>query len=57
LPSNPDLIIGNKEENYAEGINQLQKHFPVWMSDIATLDDAYEMIKEVGKLTNHHEQR
>src|SRR5690349_10451083 len=27
----PDLIIGNKEENYEEGIAELQKHYPVWM--------------------------
>ena len=52
----PDLIIGNKEENYEEGITELQKHFPVWMSDIATLDDAYRMMTEVGKLTNHQEE-
>jgi ABC-type Fe3+-hydroxamate transport system substrate-binding protein len=49
---NPDLIIGNKEENYAEGITELKKHFPVWMSDIYTLEDAYEMMNAVGEITN-----
>ena len=39
----PDLIIGNKEENYEEGINQLKQHYPVWMSDIVTLDDALKI--------------
>ncbi|MGB3078433.1 MAG: helical backbone metal receptor, partial [Saprospiraceae bacterium] len=48
----PDLIIGNKEENYPEGIQTLQEHFPVWMSDIHTLSDACSMIREVGKITN-----
>jgi ABC-type Fe3+-hydroxamate transport system substrate-binding protein len=47
----PDLIIGNKEENYKEGIEQLQEKYPLWMSDIYTLEDALYMIREVGKLT------
>ena len=47
----PDLIIGNKEENYKEGIEQLQAKYPVWMSDIYTLDDALHMIREIGNLT------
>ncbi len=48
----PDLIIGNKEENYQEGIEELQKHFPVWMSDIYTLEDSYNMMREVSRITN-----
>jgi ABC-type Fe3+-hydroxamate transport system substrate-binding protein len=49
---NPDLIIGNKEENYREGIEVLGKDYPVWISDIITLEDAFEMIGRVGILTN-----
>ena len=48
----PDLIIGNKEENYQEGIETLQRDFPVWISDIVTLEDSLEMIREVGQLTH-----
>lgn len=48
---NPDLIIGNKEENLQSDIEQLEKEFTVWMSDIFDLDDACEMIKQVGLLT------
>ena len=48
----PDLIIGNKEENYQEGIAELKKHFKVWMSDIYNLEDALEMIVGVGQITN-----
>src|SRR4051794_15298810 len=44
----PDLIIGNKEENYEEGIEELRKEYPVWMSDIYSLEDAYTMMKEVA---------
>lgn len=46
----PDLIIGNKEENYQEGIEALQHNFPVWVSDIFTLEDALEMIRKMGEL-------
>jgi ABC-type Fe3+-hydroxamate transport system substrate-binding protein len=52
----PDLIIGNKEENYREGIDELKQQFPVWMSDVVTLTDALHMIGEVGKITGCPEQ-
>lgn len=48
----PDLIIGNKEENEATQIQALMEEFPVWMSDIYTLADALEMIRSIGQLTN-----
>lgn len=47
----PDLIIGNKEENYKEGIERLQEQYPVWISDIYTLPDALGMMEGVGCLT------
>ena len=47
----PDLILGNKEENYETGIQQLQSKYSVWMSDIATLEDALAMIKSIGDIT------
>ncbi|MFZ6009352.1 MAG: helical backbone metal receptor [Bacteroidota bacterium] len=49
----PDLIIGNKEENYEEGIRALRVKYAVWMSDIASLCDALDMIKSIGELTDH----
>jgi ABC-type Fe3+-hydroxamate transport system substrate-binding protein len=48
----PDLIIANKEENNKADILQLEKNYPVWISDINTLDDALNMIHEVGVITN-----
>lgn len=48
----PDLIIGNKEENFKENIVELSEIAPVWMSDIYNLDDALEMIQNIGDLTN-----
>lgn len=47
----PDLIIGNKEENYLEGITELREKYPVWLSDIYTLEDAIDSIKSIGQLT------
>ncbi|WP_240410579.1 ABC transporter substrate-binding protein [Hymenobacter oligotrophus] len=47
----PDLIIGNKEENYQEGIEQLAAEYPVWMSDIFTLGDSLRMMRQVGLIT------
>ncbi|GAB3856753.1 helical backbone metal receptor [Hymenobacter terrigena] len=44
----PDLIIGNKEENYQDGIEQLAAKYPVWLSDISNLPEALEMIRRVG---------
>lgn len=44
----PDLIIGNKEENEHSQIQELEKEFPVWMSDIYNLNDALEMIRQIG---------
>jgi ABC-type Fe3+-hydroxamate transport system substrate-binding protein len=47
----PDLIIGNKEENYVEGITELEKKYPVWMSDISSFEDALNMMESIGHLT------
>ncbi len=52
----PDLIVGNKEENYPEGIEELSRHYPVWMSDIYTLDHALAMIYSIGQLTDTQTQ-
>lgn len=51
----PDLIIGNKEENVKSQIEELEKYFPVWMSDVNTYEDALQMIENVGQLTERVE--
>ncbi len=51
----PDLIIGNKEENYPEGIEKLRE-YPVWMSEVNSFSDATEMIQGVGKITDREDQ-
>lgn len=52
----PDLVIGNKEENYPEGIATLQQHFPLWMSDIVLFEDAISMISSISILTGCQER-
>jgi len=51
----PDLIIGNKEENDKSQIEALAALFPVWISDIYTLEDALDMIAQIGVLTGRSE--
>lgn len=51
LSLQPDLIIANKEENTQEQIEALAPQAPVWVSDIANLNDALAMIAAVGAIT------
>ncbi len=46
----PDLIIANKEENVKEQIEKLRLIAPVYVSDISILEDALQMITDVGQL-------
>ncbi len=48
----PDIIICNKEENTKEMVIELEKIAPVWVSNIFTIDDNLEMIKQLGQLFN-----
>lgn len=52
----PDLIIGNKEENTVEDILALQAIAPVWMSDISSYEDALEMIQALGDICGKTEK-
>jgi len=52
----PDLIIGNKEENDQTQIEALMCEYPVWMSDIKTLDDAYQMIGMLGAVVQKQKE-
>jgi ABC-type Fe3+-hydroxamate transport system substrate-binding protein len=48
----PDLIIANKEENVKEQVDELAKHYPVYITDVNNLGDALEMIEQIGLITN-----
>jgi ABC-type Fe3+-hydroxamate transport system substrate-binding protein len=52
----PDLVIGNKEENLKEQIEEIEKFAPVWVSDVSNLDDALEMIAGIAKLIDRSEK-
>lgn len=52
----PDLIIGNKEENSREEIEALEREFTVWMSDVNTLADSLEMIRQVGVILGREDR-
>lgn len=52
----PDIIIANKEENEQSQIEELEKEFPVFISDIYTLDDAYEMMLTLGEIFKKSEE-
>jgi ABC-type Fe3+-hydroxamate transport system substrate-binding protein len=51
LALQPDLIIANKEENTEEQVLALASELPVWVSDVASLDDALQMMLCIGEIT------
>lgn len=52
----PGLIIANKEENVKDQVEALAKNFPVWVTDVNNLADAYQMIEDIGQITQKHDQ-
>lgn len=48
----PDIIIANKEENTKEIVEELSKICPVWVTNIVTLEDNFQMISDFGRLFN-----
>jgi iron complex transport system substrate-binding protein len=48
----PDIIICNKEENTAEIVEELRKICPVWVTNIITIEDNFQMITDFGQLFN-----
>jgi len=48
---NPDLIIAEKEENTKEMVEELEKHYPVYVCEIQTVEDGIHLLEELGDLT------
>ena len=48
LDLKPDLILANKEENDKAQVEKLKEAFPVWVSDVKTIEAALEMVSAVG---------
>ncbi len=53
---NPDLIIANKEENTQEQIEFLSKKYPVFISNIVSIEETKKCLQDIGKLTGRDEQ-
>ena len=47
----PDLVLANREENVREQVEAVAAFAPVYLTDVATLNDALTMIRDVGTLT------
>ncbi len=52
----PDLILANKEENTKELIEELALDFPVYISDVNTIENALQMISDVGILVGKEDK-
>ena len=52
----PDLIIANREENLKEQVEELAVHYPVWVTDIQNLNNALQMITDIGRLTQKNNE-
>ncbi|OYU85641.1 MAG: cobalamin-binding protein [Flavobacterium sp. BFFFF2] len=48
----PDLVIANQEENTLDMVNELSAFVPVWVTNIATISDCFEVIESMGTLFN-----
>ncbi|MDW0118346.1 helical backbone metal receptor [Sporosarcina thermotolerans] len=51
----PDLIIVEKEENTKEIVEELEKHIPVYVAEVQSVDEAFQMIEDMGDLTDQKE--
>lgn len=52
----PDLIIGNKEENTKEDISELEKRYKVLMTDVNSFEEALDMIELIGSVCNKEKE-
>jgi ABC-type Fe3+-hydroxamate transport system substrate-binding protein len=52
----PDLIIANKEENVREQVEALAENYPVWVSDVNTLEDATGMISGIAEICDRKKE-
>lgn len=48
----PDIIICNKEENTKEIVDELASICPIWVTNILTIEDNFQVITDFGQLFN-----
>jgi len=53
---NPDLIVCEKEENTPEMVAALESKWPVYVTDVRSVADAYKMIKDLGSIIGESEK-
>ncbi|MBK8955730.1 MAG: ABC transporter substrate-binding protein [Saprospiraceae bacterium] len=56
LELKPDLILANKEENTEKDILALSKHHFVYLSNVESLNDMYQMMRDIGMLCNRRQE-
>lgn len=52
----PDLIIAEKEENTKEIVEELEQHYPIYVFEVQTVADAFQMMSDLGKVTDRVKQ-
>ena len=52
----PDLVLASKEENRREHVEALARFAPVYVTDIATVEDSIREIRAIGQITDRAEQ-
>lgn len=52
LSLQPDLVLANREENVREQVEALAETLPIALTDVATVDEGIEMIRNLGTLFN-----
>lgn len=52
----PDIILCNKEENTLQMVEELEEVAPVHVSDVKTIDDSIELIREYGEIFRVQEE-
>lgn len=51
----PDLVIANKEENEREQVEALARLAPVYVTDVSTVADGIDMIRQLGAVVGRSE--
>lgn len=52
----PDLIFAEKEENTLAIVEALEQHIPVYVAEVQSVHEAYEMIEDIGDVTDRRQQ-
>lgn len=46
----PDFILANKEENEFDGVETLSESYPVYVSDINSIEDLFQLINDLSEI-------